>query len=79
MNIDIVRYSERLSPNQSGQDEDKEEKMLRRFPPGHEGNMCLDKPATILDVTGAIIVWYLPDALNATTQVWEAIAFLHDR
>ncbi|KAG2359983.1 hypothetical protein BDR07DRAFT_1487639 [Suillus spraguei] len=28
----------------------------------------VDKPATIIDVSGTIIAWYLPDALTETTQ-----------
>ncbi|KAG1759796.1 hypothetical protein EV702DRAFT_1053685, partial [Suillus placidus] len=46
----------------------KRGKLLERCPPGHEGKKLVDKPATILDASSAIIAWYLPDALSDTTQ-----------
>ncbi|KAG2352143.1 hypothetical protein BDR07DRAFT_1384727 [Suillus spraguei] len=52
----------------TGHNEEKEEKLLERCPPGHEGTKVVDKPATIIDVSGTIIAWYLPDALTETTQ-----------
>jgi hypothetical protein len=67
--IDIARYSKLISPKNTGHNEEKEEKLLERCPPGHEGTKVVDKPATIIDVSGTIIAWYLPDALTETTQV----------
>ncbi|KAG2352031.1 hypothetical protein BDR07DRAFT_1499518 [Suillus spraguei] len=55
-------------PKNTGHNEEKEEKLLERCPPGHEGTKVVDKPATIIDVSGTIIAWYLPDALTETTQ-----------
>ncbi|KAG0691531.1 hypothetical protein DFH29DRAFT_1010842 [Suillus ampliporus] len=54
--------------------EEREEKLLERCPPGHEGTKLVDIPATILDVSSAIITWYLPDALTDATQkeIWVA-------
>lgn len=69
MQIDIARYSKLISPKNTGHNEEKEEKLLERCPPGHEGTKLVDKPATIIDVSGTIIAWYLPDALTETTQV----------
>ncbi|KAG2358576.1 hypothetical protein BDR07DRAFT_1379334 [Suillus spraguei] len=46
----------------------KEEKLLERCPPGHEGTKLVDKPATILDASSTIIAWYLLDTLTETTQ-----------
>ncbi|KAG2353234.1 hypothetical protein BDR07DRAFT_1383372 [Suillus spraguei] len=66
--IDIARYSKLISPKNTGHNEEKEEKLLERCPPGHEGTKVVDKPATIIDVSGTIIAWYLPDALTETTQ-----------
>ncbi|KAG2366227.1 hypothetical protein BDR07DRAFT_1458762 [Suillus spraguei] len=66
--IDIARYSKLISPKNTGHNEEKEEKLLERCPPGHEGTKVVDKPATIIDVSGTIITWYLPDALTETTQ-----------
>ncbi|KAG2354278.1 hypothetical protein BDR07DRAFT_1494765 [Suillus spraguei] len=68
MQIDIARYSKLISPKNTGHNEEKEEKLLERCPPGHEGTKVVDKPATIIDVSGTIIAWYLPDALTETTQ-----------
>ncbi|KAG1806380.1 uncharacterized protein HD556DRAFT_1302870 [Suillus plorans] len=47
---------------------EREARLLERCPPGHEGKRLVDEPATILDTSGAIIAWYLPDALTDTTQ-----------
>ncbi|KAG2364410.1 hypothetical protein BDR07DRAFT_1482517 [Suillus spraguei] len=68
MQIDIARYSKLISPKNTGHNEEKEEKLLERCPPGHEGTKLVDKPATIIDVSGTIIAWYLLDALTETTQ-----------
>ncbi|KAG2352088.1 hypothetical protein BDR07DRAFT_1499297 [Suillus spraguei] len=68
MQIDIARYSKLISQKNTGHNEEKEEKLLERCPPGHEGTKLVDKPATILDASGTIIAWYLPDALTKTTQ-----------
>ncbi|KAG1749479.1 hypothetical protein EDB19DRAFT_1580923, partial [Suillus lakei] len=71
---DIARYSKLISPKDTGHNEEREEKLLERCPPGHEGTKFVDIPTTILDVSGAIIAWYLPDALTDATQVeiWAA-------
>ncbi|KAG0694977.1 hypothetical protein DFH29DRAFT_880320 [Suillus ampliporus] len=74
MPIDIARYSKLISPKDTGHNEEREEKLLERCPPGHEGTKLVEIPATILDVSGAIIAWYLPDALTDATQkeIWTA-------
>ncbi|KAG0694480.1 hypothetical protein DFH29DRAFT_880693 [Suillus ampliporus] len=73
MPIDIARYSKLISPKDTGHNEERE-KLLERCPPGHEGTKLVDIPATILDVSGAIIAWYLPDTLTDATQkeIWVA-------
>ncbi|KAG1725110.1 hypothetical protein EDB19DRAFT_1915226 [Suillus lakei] len=74
MQIDIARYSKLISPKDTGHNEEREEKLLERCPPGHEGTKLVEIPATILDASGAIIAWYLPDALTDATQkeIWAA-------
>ncbi|KAG2106841.1 hypothetical protein BD769DRAFT_1393096 [Suillus cothurnatus] len=62
------RCSKLISLKDTRHNEEREEKLLQRCPPGHEGTMLIDKPATIVDVYGAIIAWYLPDALTNATQ-----------
>ncbi|KAG1831694.1 hypothetical protein DFJ58DRAFT_848160 [Suillus subalutaceus] len=64
MPIDIARYSKLISPKDTGRNEEREEKLLERCPPGHEGTKLIDIPATILDASGAIIAWYLPRRLD---------------
>ncbi|KAG2349308.1 hypothetical protein BDR05DRAFT_943321 [Suillus weaverae] len=59
----MEEWRERIRHN-----EEREEKLLERCPPGHEGTKLVDIPATILDASGAIITWYLPDALTDATQ-----------
>ncbi|KAG1908656.1 uncharacterized protein F5891DRAFT_937737 [Suillus fuscotomentosus] len=66
--MDIARYSKLISPKDTGHNEHREARLLERCPPGHEGKRLVDEPATILDASGAIIGWYLPDALTDTTQ-----------
>ncbi|KAG2351904.1 hypothetical protein BDR07DRAFT_1499933 [Suillus spraguei] len=68
MQIDIARYSKLISPKNTGHNEEKEEKLLERCPPGHEGRKLVDKPGTIIDASGTIITWYLLDTLTETTQ-----------
>ncbi|KAG1737436.1 hypothetical protein EDB19DRAFT_1909757 [Suillus lakei] len=68
MQIDIARYSKLISPKDTGHNEEREEKLLERCPPGHEGTKLVEIPATILDASGAIIAWYLPDTLTDATQ-----------
>ncbi|KAG1723982.1 uncharacterized protein EDB91DRAFT_1255446 [Suillus paluster] len=57
-----------ISPKDTGHNEEREARLLERCPPGHEGTKLVDIPVTVLYATGAIIVWYLPDALTETTQ-----------
>ncbi|KAG1778621.1 hypothetical protein EV702DRAFT_967595 [Suillus placidus] len=66
--MDIARYSKLITAKDTGHNEQREAKLLERCPPGHEGKKLVNKPATILDASGAIITWYLPDALTDTTQ-----------
>ncbi|KAG2133582.1 uncharacterized protein EDB93DRAFT_1065162, partial [Suillus bovinus] len=75
---DIGRYSKLISPKNTGHNEEKEEKLLKRCPPGHEGTRFVDIPATILDVSGTIITRYLLDTLTAETQkeIWAATKLL---
>ncbi|KAG1726661.1 hypothetical protein EDB19DRAFT_1914522 [Suillus lakei] len=74
MQINITRYSKLISPKDTGHNEEREEKSLERCPPGHEGTKFIDIPTTILDVSSAIITWYLLDALTDATQreIWAA-------
>ncbi|KAG1723788.1 uncharacterized protein EDB91DRAFT_1255522 [Suillus paluster] len=78
MLIDIARYSKLISPKDTGHNEEREVRLLERCPPGHEGTKLIDIPATILDASGAIITWYLPDALTNATQkeIWVALDLL---
>ncbi|KAG1717405.1 hypothetical protein EDB19DRAFT_1840128 [Suillus lakei] len=51
--INIARYSKLISPKDMGHNEEREEKLLERCPPGHEGTKLVEIPATILDASGA--------------------------
>jgi hypothetical protein len=76
--INIARYSKLISPKDTGHNEEREEKLLERCPPGHEGTKLVEIPATILDASGAIIAWYLPDALTDATQVCNIYCYSMD-
>ncbi|KAG1824386.1 uncharacterized protein BJ212DRAFT_1295566 [Suillus subaureus] len=75
MQINIARYSNLISLKDTGHNEEREEKLLERCPFGHEGTKLVSIPITILNVTGAIITWYLPDALTDTTQLNSPISW----
>jgi hypothetical protein len=51
----MARYSKFISPKDTGHNEEREEKLLKRCPPGHEGTKLIEIPATILDASGVII------------------------
>ncbi|KAG2123375.1 hypothetical protein BD769DRAFT_1389232 [Suillus cothurnatus] len=74
----IARYGKLVSLKDTRHNEEREEKLLQRCPPGHEDTMLIDKPATIIDIYGAIIAWYLPDALTNATQVCKLYYDLMD-
>ncbi|KAG2029258.1 hypothetical protein BDR03DRAFT_1018653 [Suillus americanus] len=78
MPINIARYSKLISPKDTGHNEEREVRLLERCPPGHEGTKLIDIPTTILDASGAIIAWYLPDAITDATQkeIWAATDLL---
>ena len=69
--IDIVRYTEHVGPMNTGHNEEKEGKLLRRFPPHHgtESPLYLHKPTTGLNALSRIIMWYLPGAFDKDTEV----------
>ncbi|KAG1803038.1 uncharacterized protein BJ212DRAFT_1304749 [Suillus subaureus] len=68
MQINVARYSKVISPKDTRHNEEREKKLLERCPPGHEGTKLVEIPMTILDASGAIIAWYVPDALTDATQ-----------
>ncbi|KAG1811105.1 uncharacterized protein BJ212DRAFT_1302027 [Suillus subaureus] len=68
MQIDVAKYSKVISPKDTRHNEEREEKLLERCPPGHEGTKLVEIPMTILDASSAIIAWYVPDALTDATQ-----------
>ncbi len=46
--IDIARYSKLISPKDTGHNEEREEKLLERCPPGHEGTKLVEIPTVDL-------------------------------
>jgi len=78
MPIDMARYSKLISLKDTGHNEEREEKLLKRCPPGHEGTKLIEIPTTILDASGVIIAWYLPDALTNATQVCKIYCYSMD-
>lgn len=67
--MDIVRYAEALAQGESGISNEREESLLRRFPPGNGGTVYLERPAIVVGTEGTILLWYLPGALTPTMQV----------
>ncbi|KAG1805953.1 uncharacterized protein BJ212DRAFT_1303821 [Suillus subaureus] len=74
MQINVARYSKLISLKDTRHNEEREEKLLERCPPGHEGTKLVEIPATILDASSAIIAWYVPDTPTNATQkeIWVA-------
>ncbi|KAG2063263.1 hypothetical protein BDR04DRAFT_1123384 [Suillus decipiens] len=57
---------------ETGIDDNREDSLLRRFPPGHRGTIYLERPAVVVASEGTIVVWYLPGALSRKTQKWNS-------
>ncbi|KAG1721478.1 uncharacterized protein EDB91DRAFT_1088443 [Suillus paluster] len=74
MQINIVRYSKLISLKDTGHNEEREKELLDRSPPGHDGTMFIDIPTTVLDITGAILVWIL-NILQE--EIWKASQLLN--
>ncbi|KAG1807349.1 uncharacterized protein BJ212DRAFT_1303555 [Suillus subaureus] len=53
MQTNIARYSKLISLKDTGHNEEREEKLLERCPPGHEGTKLVSILTTILNVTCA--------------------------
>ncbi|KAG1868820.1 hypothetical protein C8R48DRAFT_598209 [Suillus tomentosus] len=51
---------------ESGINPRHEQSLLERFPPVDQ--LLLERPAVVLDKFGLIVLWYLPGAINETTQ-----------
>jgi hypothetical protein len=71
---DVREYIEKLSPRQSGSNEELEKKLLARFPPIYQKTSendipYLDKPCHITDRNGRILLWYLPQVFTEATRV----------
>jgi hypothetical protein len=71
LDIDIIRYNEALDKNESGLNENREQSLLKKFPPSEL--FFLNSPAVILDAGGRTIVWYLPGAITDLIQVLWSI------
>ena len=70
----IESYSDRLSPSQNISTLQNEADIAETFPPlfsDSHGELfpLQDQPCTIVDCTGIIVLWYLPDALTEARTV----------
>ncbi|KAG1794026.1 hypothetical protein EV424DRAFT_1548134 [Suillus variegatus] len=66
INFDMVRYSDTLHMQESSINPRHEQSLLERFPP--VAQLMLERPTVVLDKFGLIVLWYLPGAINDTTQ-----------
>lgn len=66
MTWSIEEYAERLTKQQNMQTPEKEDAILRDFPPVYPpGEEPLaDTPVMVVDNQGIIVLWYLPGALT---------------
>jgi len=71
LDIDIVRYNEALNKEEKGTNDEREDDLLRRFPPAAQ--VTLDTPAVVVDNGGRYLLWYLPDGINGFFQVFHTI------
>lgn len=70
----IEAYTDSLTPSQNIGNSRNEANIRHRFPPlfSHNSGELLplqDEPCTIVDCTGIIVLWYLPDALSDARNV----------
>ncbi|KII95853.1 hypothetical protein PLICRDRAFT_170451 [Plicaturopsis crispa FD-325 SS-3] len=68
---DVQRYNALLGSKPTGQQQQKEEALGRRYSPPPVAEGIIQQPATVVDVHGVILLWYLPHVLSAARQ--EAI------
>jgi len=68
LNIDIVRYNKALNKEEKGTNDEREDDLLRRFPPAAQ--VTLDMPAIVVDNGGRYLLWYLPNGISGFFQVF---------
>lgn len=70
---DIIRYCEKLTQKQTGTNDQVEEALRKAYPSRlakGQDTPVLDLPATLIDIHGNILFWYLPMALREQRQVF---------
>ena len=74
---DAVRYADRLSPRESGRNEEREAKLASEYPPPVDLlQMVVDVPSIVVDMHGVILAWYLPQVLSPKCQVRQLFQIL---
>lgn len=58
-----------LTPGMDGTNDVKEAQLQREFPPVASDSRCILTPQTIVDSTGHILAWVIPDALTSGRSV----------
>jgi hypothetical protein len=59
-----TRYRDRLTANQSGTNADRENPLLKKYPPIFDETRLVTTPTTVRDKVGVLLLWYLPDILT---------------
>lgn len=72
---DMEDYCRELTPRQNGQNITKEAILEKKFPPAFQKSPVTGlypyetRPATVVDKSGKIALWYLPNVLTSKQQV----------
>jgi hypothetical protein len=69
LKVNFHRYNQALTPREKGVHREREEKLLRTFPPEFVPAAEFDAPMVLVDSDGVVATWYLPGALSARLSV----------
>jgi hypothetical protein len=67
---DAARYADWIGPKMTGRNDQAEADVLRQFGPLSTSEpIMVEKPATLVNMHGVILGWYLPNVISVHQQV----------
>jgi hypothetical protein len=78
----VEDYVKMMGDRPSGRNEEFEREMKEEFPPGteiggpEEMSPVIDQPCTIVDASGNILLWHLPDIVSKSAEVRGLIGWV---
>ena len=70
---DAVRYCDRLTIRENGQNAEREGIIQTAYPPPPTKSVVQHRPTVVIDMHGVILAWYLPDVLPEKRQVYTLL------